>query len=111
MKDNCLIFRESATFNGVPINGRRTFAVKVVNEVPGSTDMSVGFSRCSNKDHFCKKRGREIAIGRATKVPCKIASLHYNFYIQGPSSDKQFPKAVREMLVLQFGFRWESKSK
>lgn len=38
----------------------------VVKMFDGSFEIAVGWSRCNKKDRFNKKRGKEIALGRAT---------------------------------------------
>ena len=56
------IFRESATWKGKPTKHRRTFVIIV-----GRVRADVGISRCSTLDSFNRKRGREIAEGRALR--------------------------------------------
>lgn len=48
--------KPSYTFAGIKQNG----------------ELRVGFARCSPKDQFCKKKGRDIAKGRAIKNPVNI---------------------------------------
>lgn len=63
-----------ALFYHSPFEGNKKPRVTVcglVQENNGRDDVSVsvGLSRCSEKDQFSKKKGRLIAIGRAFKNP------------------------------------------
>jgi hypothetical protein len=40
----------------------------------------VAFSRCSDKDNFCKKTGRNIAIGRLQSGHCWHISVGEDYY-------------------------------
>ena len=54
------IFREAATWRGKPTKGRRTFVVFIRDGFA-----HFGVSKCCKKDQFIRRRGLEIAIGRA----------------------------------------------
>lgn len=46
--------------------------VTVVGVLKENNEMSIGVSRCSKKDQFIRKLGRNIATGRALKNPMVV---------------------------------------
>lgn len=111
--DGCqvFIFRESATWKGKPTRGRRTFVCMV-----GKVRVDIGIAQCHSNDQFLRKRGTEIATGRAyqrhnleiaaDEMQQSYSNQSFRPQIREGQKLVEIEKVIRELLVDCFGFRW-----
>lgn len=62
-------------FHGSTTVKNKTRRYTAVGVFDGSNAMSVGFSFCSPKDQYNRKKGLMIARGRAAKNPAKVVVI------------------------------------
>ena len=105
------IFRESANYHGKPARRRRTFVV--LEQVNGA--LAFGVAMCSPRDQFSKKRGVQIAEGRALRALSSPSNERSWFWTPEQNSiTKSGTRAAKATWLLHFlrnnqGFRWEPK--